>query len=345
VRQAIPAIISVDVEPAGFQTESDRGRSLDGYAALFDFFEWFRESGARRSGKDVSVGWFYRMDPQIEAAFGRADHLASAFPDRTASLSERGDHFGLHTHPVRWSADLSSWVHELTDPVWLQHAFASSFHAFERCFGAPCERHRMGAGLLSQVIVDALAQNGARVDTSLEPVRGWGVDGRNVETGIDSSPMIGLNTDCSAASRRPYRPAPTDFLHRGRDRHALALVPMTTTWIWPGRPMWRTVVGTALKRRERPRARVLNLSTRRDPRDHWDLIARQLRMMRRPYLNVAMRTDLPGTRQFDEGVMLLECLVDHPLMSELQIVDPIDALPSLLGGGPRRAGRRPAAGG
>lgn len=336
---AIPAIISVDVEPAGFQADHEPGRSLDGFAALVEFFDWFRRRAAQRTGRDVSIGWFFRMDPQIESVFGRADHLATAFPDLLADLSARGDHFGLHTHPVRWSTDSGAWIHDLTDAVWVRRALDSSFEAFARCFGVPCQRHRMGASLFNQVIADALAVNGARVDTSLESIRRSDVDGTNAKTAIDDSPLLGPTLDCSSAPRRAYWPAPDDFRRRDDHGSALALVPMTTTWLWPRRAALSTVVGAAVKRRARPKARVLSLSTTRRPPEQWRLVARQLRLMRRPYLNLAVRTDLPGTRPFEDALAQLENLVEDPLMSRLHILDPIEALPALLDGRRPRADR------
>ncbi len=331
----VPVVISVDVEPAGFQLTSDAAVSTAGYDAMVEVITRLRPALEQTTGRRASFGWFFRMDPQIDAVFGRPDHLVDGFGNRVGGLLDAGDHVGLHTHLVRWSATQDSWVHDVSDSVWIRDALESSFAAFAQCFGQACERHRAGAAIYSQDMVDSLASVGAKVDSSLEPVRGRGVDEDEILGSFDATPLSGRNTDCTNAPRRPYHPAPGDFIRPSRQPRSLVLLPMTTSWLMPNRPGWQTLAGAVLKRRQRPRRRVLypaDLRVAPGPAgEYWDLVARQLGLMRRPYLNIAIRTDSPDSPQFLRASSVLAALPHHPLAQRLSVVDPLSALPGLLG--------------
>ena len=131
-RRAIPAFLSIDVEPDGFQVFRDESQKWPGYGALYDSSAWLRKELATRSGAKAHFGWYYRMDPQIEQVYGRSDIAATSLPERTENLRAEGDYFGVHTHPIRWSDEHRLWVHDFRDRQWLRECTHYSLDVFER---------------------------------------------------------------------------------------------------------------------------------------------------------------------------------------------------------------------
>jgi len=323
----IPAILSVDVEPDGFQL-STGSAATTGYDAAAEHFATLRDRLADATGRPVSFAWFFRMDPQIRQVYGRADHLVSGYGDRVARLLDAGDKVGLHTHPIRWDDRSGLWTHEITDLDWLREAYETSFAAFEQAFGAPCERHRTGGGIYDQFSVDTLERLGTKVESGLELRPGWRA-GQDVNTGVDASPISAASRDCLDAPRQAYRPSAGDFMRAG-DTGTMVMLPATTSRLQHGRPWWRTVGGT-VKRRRLPQAQMLYPDSFNEPSAFWDLVTWQLRLMRRPYVNIAIRTDAPDSRQFRVASKVFAALADHPLARRLEIVDPLVAAQRLLG--------------
>jgi len=171
-RETIPAFLSIDVEPDGFQISRADGEHWPGYRATCEFAVSLRHQLAQASGAKPIFGWYYRMDPQIEQVCGRADVAMTAFPDRTAALCEEGDYFGVHSHPLRWSNERQLWVHDFGDRQWLRDCTKFALDAFAASSGSPTKLFRAGAGFLCNEIVDVLDKNGVVVELGLEPVAG-----------------------------------------------------------------------------------------------------------------------------------------------------------------------------
>ena len=53
--------------------------------------------------------------------------------------------------------------------------------------------------------------------------------------------------------------------------------------------------------------------------------------MRRPQLSLAIRTDAADSKVFKDVIALFEALPSHPLCENLAFVDPLDAIPRLIG--------------
>src|SRR5689334_17944724 len=116
----IPAFLSIDVEPDKFQMSRNDERAWAGYDAVFQFLVTLRDELARVSGAVPRFGWYFRMDPQIKHVCGCADTAISRFADRQAALAADGDYFGVHAHPLRWSAKEQVWVHDFDDSCWVR---------------------------------------------------------------------------------------------------------------------------------------------------------------------------------------------------------------------------------
>jgi len=331
--RTIPAFFHVDVEPDGFQTGPEEALCWPGYEGIFEFVRDWRRALAAVSPGPPRFGWYFRMDPQVAALCGRADHAVRAFPERLAELRRAGDHFGAHCHPLRWSEERGAWVHEVADSAWLRECTRSTLRAFEASMGERARRFRCGACVFHDAIFDVLEEEGVEVDTSLEPLASWGLHQEAVHCGSDTSPIEGAYLDCSRAPCVPYRPDPTDFRRPGRaDARRLALVPVTTAprKLPPSslRRLWKRLRGRPA--RPAPHASLYPFAEGPGPRRFWDLAAHALEGMERPYLSLAVRTDAPDSASARRIRAVLSALPHHPLARRLRFGDPLDSLGYLL---------------
>ncbi|MGE5857411.1 MAG: hypothetical protein ACM31K_02870, partial [Solirubrobacterales bacterium] len=61
----IPAFLSIDVEPDGFQLDRHDPPPWAGYLDLVDFITRLRADLAGWTGRTPRFGWYVRTDPQI----------------------------------------------------------------------------------------------------------------------------------------------------------------------------------------------------------------------------------------------------------------------------------------
>ena len=328
-RETIPAFLSIDVEPDAFQISGDDTENWSGYRATHAFVVLLRRQLAQASGATPIFGWYYRMDPQIEQVCGRADIAITAFPGRAAALRKEGDYFGVHAHPLRWSNRRRLWVHDWSDRQWLRDCTKFSLDAFTACNGSPTKLFRSGAGFLCNDIVDVLDKNGVVIDLSLEPVAGWGLRTKKVQSAVDSSPIVGEYTNCVTAPKTPYYPSHEDFRRPDYgDGRRILLVPLSTgPDVLPSRGLI-----SKLKRRLRGTSKpnVVMLDPTEDEwpgeRRFWDVVSHQLAAMERPYVSLAIRTDRFESVRAARVCRVFTALAQHPLAKRLRFVDPLEAM-------------------
>jgi hypothetical protein len=329
----IPAFLSFDVEPDGFQIFPSERPKWSGYGALYEFAATLRAELVAAGTQTPHFGWYFRTDPQIEQVCGRADAAMISHPGRIDTLYAAGDYFGVHAHLMRWSDRHQQWVHDVEDVQWVRDCTAFSLDAFQQWNCAPTKLFREGAGYLSNDVIDVLDQRGVIAEMSLEPIAGWWMDSEVVRTEIDDSPIVGTFTDLSSAPRVPYRPAREDFrVAGGNEERTLVLVPHTTGPLWLPTAGWRRKMKCVIRRMHQPavaQALYLPLDCPTD-RHYWDLVSYQLASMRRPYLSVAMRTDAAGSGVVNKIYRRLIALAQHPLAKQLNFVNPLEVMASLL---------------
>ncbi len=59
------------MEPDGFQLPCSKPPAWTGYGTTLELVEDLRWEMARRSGRRVTFGWYFRTDPQIAEVYGR----------------------------------------------------------------------------------------------------------------------------------------------------------------------------------------------------------------------------------------------------------------------------------
>src|SRR5215831_5197565 len=148
----MPAFLSIDVEPNGFQLASPDPAAWTGYAAMLEFSEQLRAKLSACTGTPPRFGWYFRTDPQIAEVYGWAGHVMVANPARLARLAAAGDYFGVHLHPIRWCSEHRAWIHDFDDSAWHARTVRASFEAYAGWVGEPAalprrSRHssRMGS--------------------------------------------------------------------------------------------------------------------------------------------------------------------------------------------------------
>lgn len=325
----IPTFLSIDVEPDGFQLERSGSLEWGGFDALFRFLQKLRAGLQDRCGTAPRLGWYFRTDPQIAEVSGRATHVLEKYPNHLAQMSSQGDYFGVHVHPVRWSNVHAAWVHDIGDAAWLRHAIRFAVTEFAQWAGSPVQRFRMGAGFLNNDVIATLEEMRVTLDLSLEPVSGWGLIAKTVQSGVDESPIVGSYLDCQQAPRETFRPSIADF--RIPDRKAgrqITMIPLTT-YVPEILNRWQRF-RRRLRGQPLPSARVLYPSLEwPSPKHFWDLAERQVRSMRRPYLSLAIRTDAADVILTQRERDLMEALLTHPLSKRLRFIDPLEAVKKL----------------
>jgi hypothetical protein len=314
----IPAFLSIDVEPDAFQVGRADGSAWAGFDAMYAFAETLRAELRQRLERPVAFGWYLRTDPQIAEIFGRADWLFSAYRDRLAALAAHGDYFGVHSHPIRWSAAHGCWVHDFGDAEWVAHSLRAALRAFARGAGEPARRYRCGAGFMTDEMCAVMDECGVQVELALEPVAGWGLSSAEVPTSVDGSPIVGAYTDCSGAPRTAYHPSRRDFRVRATaEARNVLMVPLSTATVRPSPE-------------SEPEVRVLYPSVPcPEGTSFWDLAAAEVDAMERPYLSIGVRTDAADMDLTARVRSVLAELPRHPLAARLAFVDPLGVAPAL----------------
>jgi hypothetical protein len=326
----IPAFLSVDVEPDGFQLSPSSPPRWEGFDALVGFLQQLRADLQPRCRESPRFGWYVRTDPQIAKVYGRASHVLEEFPNHLAQLAAEGDYFGVHMHPIRWSETHGLWVHDFADREWLRNATRFAVEVFADWAATPARRFRMGAGFMNNDIIANLDELGVVVELSLEPVAGWGLGALAVPSGIDDSPIVGSYEDCRRAPREAFRPSCADFRIPDQESGRRLLMVPHTTYALPERTALRRLA-QKLTGRPRPTAQVLYTGLEwPSPTFFWDLAAEQLSTMRRPYLSLAIRTNAADVKITKHVRSLFQALATHPLSERLSFVDPLDVVVGLV---------------
>ncbi len=111
----------------------------------------------------IKTTWFFRIDQQIEALFGDAEHIFLAYQDELNWLSENGHEIGWHHHAYKMSA--GRWIPENSTDAVLAHL--KNYAPLARRRGLKIAR--MGWGTQSVQITNFLEESGFIVDSSAIP--------------------------------------------------------------------------------------------------------------------------------------------------------------------------------
>ena len=227
----IPAILCVDVEPDPRVVPVPSEPRWIGFEGLLDDLDRFRKRLSEPTGRPAGIGWFLRMDPQVEVAHGDVGWAADRYAGALAELVDEGDELGLHAHSWRWHG--GGWISDQSAD-WVAHCAAVSLDAYEAAFERPCRSYRHGDRFTSDALRHLLQGRGVRCDLGLEPGR----------------PAVG-GLEPSEASRGMLPAVPDDqvhpfvAVHGGSSDDALLVVPLTSSFD-AGQEVARARFGTLL---------------------------------------------------------------------------------------------------
>lgn len=197
-------LLTFDVDMANY-TSSD----WDHFDELDEAFEGIRQ--ILNKNPEVKTTWFVRIDGQIEALYGRADHIFSKHNDKIEWLREQGHEVGWHLHPYREIND--KWVQETAiDKVCEEiHRYAQLARSYA------LNAVRMGWGYHTNETMSLLNEQGFTIDSSAMPRPKYTWD-MSVK-------------DWSVTPARSYRPSVGDYRVPGHPSLQITEIPMSTVVI------------------------------------------------------------------------------------------------------------------
>lgn len=191
-------LLVVDVEPDERKPRPGADDGFGGTRAALPLLEELRAALARRTGRAARLNWFLRIDPQIEQAWGRSDHVVRAVPELPDTIAARGDASGIHPHLWRWSDAHDDWLSDLDDADWMLRCLDTARDGYRAIFGHVPDACRFGDRWLSDAALAALHARGVAYDLTVEP-------GRPAERPYGDPHARGLLPDTHAVPRVPHR--------------------------------------------------------------------------------------------------------------------------------------------
>ena len=316
----IPVIICFDVEPPYRQVSPDAGQDWEGVPETVQFFDGLRNRLAEVTGAPAHFSWFFRMDPQVERAYGSPGWAAERYGETIARLERAGDELGLHTHAWRWDEGSGRWLTDHGSRQWVEHCVRMSFDAFRSAFGRPCVSFRFGDHWMDNETMDLLESLGVRFEMTVEP-------GRIPRPyPADKSPE-GTLPDYVSVPRRPYKPSRLDFRMDDPDSERDLWAIPVSTGKEPGRFTGIKRAAAALGVDLRKRNDTVPLNLELDAPLFRALTQSWLAAAEQKYLVLIVRSDacLP-TRARAHVEQNLDFILSHPLAASFRLTTPAEAL-------------------
>lgn len=225
----LPVIMCIDVEPHDREIDPLERSDWKGFEHAYHFFRQLRPRLEAATGARVRFSWFLRMDPQIEHTYGSPTWVVTRYPELIDQLQSDGDELGLHIHAWRWDGIRRKWVADHGNQLWVEQCVRTSFDAFQRALGRPCQSFRFGDRWMNNETMSLVEELGAKFDLSIEP-------GHKAASGINARELsTGTLPDSRCVPLRPFRPSRTNFREPDPLRgFELRVIPLSTAK--PGRP-------------------------------------------------------------------------------------------------------------
>jgi hypothetical protein len=314
----VPAFLCIDVEhDDSFPQVGDQPWA--GFEAAAELIDQVRQPLRDRSGVELLVTWFFKMDSVVERCFGRSDFAVRRHGHLVERLRTQGDAFGIHVHAHRWDEQRGIYS-DYTAP-WASHCVTVAADTFEGCFGERPQRCRFGGYFMPEAAVDTAIARGVEVDLTAEPGLGPMTDDPSFGH-YSTAP----STDFRGYPRFPYRPSrnsaavPAAYPGDGRP---LIEIPLTTYDYHTALSSIRRRFADRVRSRQHQALPLNPWKPWPDPKTYWDLVERSMDEGPVPYVALAARTDAPASATAQRLRRLLQHLPHHPIAARIQFVDPL----------------------
>ncbi len=202
----ISVVTCIDVEPDERLIAPNLQKDWRGFELTYQYFSRLRQRLEDATGSPAHFLWFFRMDAQIEHAYGTAAWAVRRYSSLVEGIKAAGDGIGLHVHAWRWDEKLCKWIVDLADQEWVNHCVRLGFDSFRASLDQPCLYFRFGDRWMNNRTLALVEKLGARFDLTLEPGQ---KDGEVKEF------FTGSFLDYSEVPQYPYRPSKADFRRPG----------------------------------------------------------------------------------------------------------------------------------
>ena len=318
-----PVIICLDVEPDEREVDNNANTDWKGFEGTSRFFVNLRPRLEGVTSAPVKFSWFFRMDPQIERAYGLPWWVVSRYRDVIKELELAGDEIGLHTHAWRWDEARQRWTSDYGDQKWVSHCVHTSFEAYRKAFGRSCVTFRFGDHWMNNETMGLLESLGVRFDLTIEP-------GKKARPGLFREEVqTGSLPDYTSTPRQPYRPSRQDYRKPSRKRaRDLWAIPVSTgreevSKVGRLSGLKRAAAVLGVPRRGEPSTLDLSLK----PSQFSNMMDRLLNVHRVQYLAPSVRTDVcacsASRANLEQNVSFM---LSHPQISRFAFVTPAGAI-------------------
>lgn len=317
----IPVLLMIDVEPDGLFIDRDSSVRWSGFERGFLWMATMRERIAARTGRAAAFAWGFRLDAQIEAAYGHPDWALREYRECIDEFLLHDDAIGVHTHLFRWSDALAGWVMDQGDPAWVEHNVRLSVSTMNDCLGRQPDFFRFGDRWMSNAAMALLDELGVPFELSLEPGR------EGAPSLHPGKPSTGSVPSQRSVPRKPYRPSSANFRIEDESGGVRIIeIPCTTGRV---RPASTFVEAPSVRNawawmRYRSFPWIDTAGLYQIPEKVRSLVDDAL-SDGAPYLALPIRTD-----SFSKGLAdghlerVFELLLDHPLAQRFEFTTPRD---------------------
>jgi hypothetical protein len=320
LKNPIPIILVIDVEPDELFIGRNRPVPWKGYEHVYDFFRSLRPMLSDRTGAPVHYSWYFRMDPQIADVYGSPAWATTHYATFVDDCAANGDEIGLHPHDYRWEPQANNWIVDHGNQPWINHCVKMAFDTFREVFDRACDSFRFGDRWMNNETLTLVESHGSRFDLTLEPGRPG-----QLATHPDK-PFSGALPDYTDVPRSPFRPSKLDFRKPGSGRtEGIWVIPMSTCLSCEDEMLskfWGKIIGD-----ETPTRSYHTLNMGHDPGFFPRGIDRLLCSASNPYLSFVIRSDIGSNRKLWENLQKnFDSVLTHPLVSRFVLSTPAETM-------------------
>jgi hypothetical protein len=321
MREKIPIIMCIDVEPDGFFIDRDCPSAWAGYEEVYKFFRQLRPHLSFKTLSPAHFTWVFRLDPQIGETYGSPAWGITHYERYVDDFMANGDELGLHPHDYRWEPSLQSWVIDHGNQAWCNHCVQVAFDGFRSIFNRDCQTFRYGDRWMNDETLHLVERLGARFDLTLEP-------GQAAKAATyPDRPFTGSLPDYSSVPLAPFRPSKDDFRKPDPARKdGIWMIPISSADLYGGMRFHRNG-----GKQSETGSHYQTLNMRYQPAFFGPALDFLLKTLEKPYLTFVIRSDI-GTSSKLMKIMQdnFNYVLSHRFVQRFVFCTPAEAM-TLLG--------------